>query len=76
MNFPHVDDELISVEIANDFCLQTLAGRRANRLRKNLCQDLSPDNDSVYTVARCLREPSKLFEFLLLAESGDANVKT
>jgi hypothetical protein len=76
MNFLHVGDELISVEITIDFCLQTLAGRQANRLRKNLCQDLSPDTNSVYTVARCLREPSKLFEFLLLAESGDANVKT
>jgi hypothetical protein len=52
MNFLHVGDELISVEIAIDFCLQTLAGRQANRLRKNLCQALSPDTNSVYTVAR------------------------
>jgi hypothetical protein len=69
----HHKPEKKSVEIAELYS-QSLAWREGNRLRKILCQDLLSQNDSVILLAVVQRD-CLLGRNLLLAESGDADVK-
>jgi hypothetical protein len=64
MKNTHLVDEEISAKITLLLLPESLISCLGNRLRKNLCQALSPGRVSVYTVARRPKGPphcSKIF---------------
>ncbi|AXM04578.1 hypothetical protein C5U37_04545 [Escherichia fergusonii] len=75
MNNLHHKHEKKSITRHKRFIRQSLVLLEGNRLRKFLCQDLLSHNDSVILFAVVHQDRLLRPKILLLAESGDADVK-
>ena len=75
MNYSHHNPEKKSASWRKAFIPQALVWLEGKRLRNFVCQDLLSQNDSVILLAVVQRDCLFQVKILLLAESGDADVK-
>ena len=75
MNYSHHNPEKKSTSRRKAFIPQALVWLEGKRLRNFVCQDLLSQNASVILLAVVQRDCLFQVKILLLAESGDADVK-